>query len=136
MRIPVTNLLIVTIRLYHLIDWNMMRVGFEPTPFQTKSLIWRLRPTRGSHLVCSNFYGRQYESSTLNDLLLLIVIVVKGESWFHLNHNCSLDSRFWLNHESRHITNMFLSTILACLIHNESVISIQPILRANLEMPS
>ena len=23
---------------------RMMRVGFEPTPFRTRSLVWRLRP--------------------------------------------------------------------------------------------
>ena len=26
----------------------MLRVGFEPTPFRTRTLIWRLRPTRPS----------------------------------------------------------------------------------------
>ena len=28
----------------------MLRVGFEPTPFRTKTLIWPLRPTRPSQL--------------------------------------------------------------------------------------
>ena len=28
----------------------MLRVGFEPTPFRTRTLIWRLRPTRPSQL--------------------------------------------------------------------------------------
>jgi hypothetical protein len=27
---------------------NLLRVGFEPTPFRTRTLIWRLRPTRPS----------------------------------------------------------------------------------------
>ena len=27
---------------------SMLRVGFEPTPFRTRTLIWRLRPTRPS----------------------------------------------------------------------------------------
>ena len=33
----------------------MLRVGFEPTPFRTRTLIWRLRPTRPSQLdeICS-----------------------------------------------------------------------------------
>ncbi|KAJ0091445.1 hypothetical protein Patl1_13231 [Pistacia atlantica] len=31
----------------------MLRVGFEPTPFRTRTLIWRLRPTRPSQPVCS-----------------------------------------------------------------------------------
>ena len=32
----------------------MLRVGFEPTPFRTRTLIWRLRPTRPSQLnVCT-----------------------------------------------------------------------------------
>ena len=26
----------------------MLRVGFEPTPFRTRTLIWRLRPSRPS----------------------------------------------------------------------------------------
>ena len=26
----------------------LLRVGFEPTPFRTRTLIWRLRPTRPS----------------------------------------------------------------------------------------
>jgi hypothetical protein len=26
----------------------LTRVGFEPTPFRTRTLIWRLRPTRPS----------------------------------------------------------------------------------------
>ena len=30
---------------------NMLRVGFEPTPFRTRTLIWRLRPTRPSQLL-------------------------------------------------------------------------------------
>ena len=30
---------------------SMLRVGFEPTPFRTRTLIWRLRPTRPSQLV-------------------------------------------------------------------------------------
>ncbi|KEH23090.1 hypothetical protein MTR_7g066320 [Medicago truncatula] len=28
----------------------MLRVGFEPTPYRTRTLIWRLRPTRPSQL--------------------------------------------------------------------------------------
>ena len=31
--------------------WFLLRVGFEPTPFRTRTLIWRLRPTRPSQLV-------------------------------------------------------------------------------------
>lgn len=31
---------------------EMLRVGFEPTPFRTRTLIWRLRPTRPSQLLC------------------------------------------------------------------------------------
>ncbi|ESR41268.1 hypothetical protein CICLE_v10027220mg [Citrus x clementina] len=27
---------------------SLLRVGFEPTPFRTRTLIWRLRPTRPS----------------------------------------------------------------------------------------
>ena len=27
---------------------HLLRVGFEPTPFRTRTLIWRLRPTRPS----------------------------------------------------------------------------------------
>ena len=34
----------------------LMRVGFEPTPFRTRTLIWRLRPTRPSHQMCLRFY--------------------------------------------------------------------------------
>ena len=33
---------------------KMLRVGFEPTPFRTRTLIWRLRPTRPSQLVAMN----------------------------------------------------------------------------------
>ena len=29
----------------------LLRVGFEPTPFRTRTLIWRLRPTRPSQLL-------------------------------------------------------------------------------------
>ncbi|CAN7123298.1 unnamed protein product [Brassica rapa subsp. narinosa] len=29
----------------------MLTVGFEPTPFRTRTLIWRLRPTRPYQLV-------------------------------------------------------------------------------------
>ena len=51
------------IRVYHLINSNMMRVVFEPTPFRTKTLIWHVRPTQPSHLLGSEFYGQQPESS-------------------------------------------------------------------------
>ena len=30
---------------------DMLTVGFEPTPFRTRTLIWRLRPTRPYQLV-------------------------------------------------------------------------------------
>ena len=35
----------------------MLRVGFEPTPFRTRTLIWRLRPTRPSQpdAKCGNY---------------------------------------------------------------------------------
>ncbi|KAK7349575.1 hypothetical protein VNO77_07042 [Canavalia gladiata] len=32
---------------------TLLRVRFEPTPFRTRTLIWRLRPTRPSQL-CDN----------------------------------------------------------------------------------
>ena len=32
----------------------MLTVGFEPTPFRTRTLIWRLRPTRPYQLVVQN----------------------------------------------------------------------------------
>ena len=57
------NNIFVYIIWYHLINWNMMTVGFEPTPVQTKTLIWRRRPTRPSHLLCNEFYIQQHESS-------------------------------------------------------------------------
>ena len=40
----------------------MWRVGFEPTPFRTRTLIWRLRPTRPSPLAVSSLevYSKGY----------------------------------------------------------------------------
>jgi hypothetical protein len=35
----------------------MLRVGFEPTPFRTRTLIWRLRPTRPSQRLVNSFFG-------------------------------------------------------------------------------
>jgi hypothetical protein len=47
------------------IEKILLRVGFEPTPFRTRTLIWRLRPTRPSQLhaflaqnVCNNMFQR------------------------------------------------------------------------------
>ncbi len=34
-----------------------MTVGFEPTPFRTRTLIWRLRPTRPCHPGGNTFYS-------------------------------------------------------------------------------
>ena len=33
----------------------LLRVGFEPTPFRTRTLIWRLRPTRPSQPLLSRY---------------------------------------------------------------------------------
>ena len=35
----------------------LLRVGFEPTPFRTRTLIWRLRPTRPSQPLVLCFYN-------------------------------------------------------------------------------
>ena len=38
----------------------LLRVGFEPTPFRTRTLIWRLRPTRPSQLDARSIFTRVY----------------------------------------------------------------------------
>jgi hypothetical protein len=41
----------ITWKLYMKKAKKLTRVGFEPTPFRTRTLIWRLRPTRPSRHV-------------------------------------------------------------------------------------
>jgi hypothetical protein len=43
-----TDLLYAVTKKIEIKNKIVLRVGFEPTPFRTRTLIWRLRPTRPS----------------------------------------------------------------------------------------
>ena len=45
---------------------DMTRVGFEPTPFRTRSLVWRLRPL--GHLTMLTFLQSSHTSAAMMPL--------------------------------------------------------------------
>jgi hypothetical protein len=56
----------------------LLRVGFEPTPFRTRTLIWRLRPTRPSQLEWLYFHQLVHDHYSLSviapDLISFIIV--------------------------------------------------------------
>ena len=51
---------------------RMMRVGFEPTPFRTRSLVWRLRPL--GHLTVMTESSQRYRS-VMKDILFMTLSI-------------------------------------------------------------
>ena len=72
----------------------MLRVGFEPTPFRTRTLIWRLRPTRPSQPCCLPFLNIDTNTFAPITLRTTLETFVVPSKMFNLRQVTRFHGRF------------------------------------------